>query len=374
MKGNLNYKKKRLLYIASLGSIHSLKWINFFLGLNYKISVISLDNKIKNYKFSKKINLYIFDKYKNTYLNTVYCIFFIIFKKKLFSLNNIIHVHYIGFNGLISLILKTNNLILTAWGNDIKMNKNNFIKKFFLKILLKKSKIITTDSNEIKKLVLDIDNNANNKIKIINFGIDTKVFSKKKYSLQIEKKLKIENYRDYLKIISLRNHERLYDIQTLILAVKKLLKYNKKVKCLIYGTGLETENLKKLTIDLGIDNNINFMGSYQQDDLPHIFSIADCYVSTSLSDAGISASTAEAMACELPIISSNNSENNIWIKNGKSGFLFENKDVNALAAILKNLKKYDLSKIGKEARKIIIKNNNYNSEMSKMNFIYNNLI
>ena len=99
-------KKKRLLYIASLDSIHSLKWINFFLELDYEISVISLKQKNKNYKFSKKINLYVYNKYKNIYLNAIYCIFCVILKRKIFSLNNIVHVHYIGFNGLISLILK----------------------------------------------------------------------------------------------------------------------------------------------------------------------------------------------------------------------------------------------------------------------------
>ena len=352
--------KKKLLYIASLESIHTLKWINFFLELDYEVSVISLTQKhvplvIENYKFSKKPNLHIYNKYKNKYLNILYCLLSVIFKRKLFSLNDIIHVHYIGFNGLLSLVLKTNNLILTAWGSDIKTNKRDSLKKFFLKILFKKSKVITTDSNEMKKLMVDIDSNVKDKIKIVNFGINTKLFSKKIYSFRIEKELKLHDFQDHLKIISLRNHDRIYDIQTLILSVEKLSKLSIKVKCLIYGTGPETENLKKLTISLGLQNNIDFMGKYHQDELPYIFSVVDCYVSTSLTDAGIAASTAEAMSCELPSISSNNSENDIWIKDGKSGFLFENKDVNALTGILKNLKNYDLPQIGNESRKIILK-------------------
>ena len=140
---------------------------------------------------------------------------------------------------------------------------------------------------------------------------------------------------------------------------------------MIHGTGPETE---KLTIDLGLENNIFFMEKYTQNELPYIFSIADCYVSTSLSDAGIAASTAEAMSCELPCISSNNSENNIWIENEKSGFLFENKDSDALAEILKNLKNYDLVKIGKEGRDVILKRNDYNKEMSKVDDIYKKFI
>jgi glycosyltransferase EpsD len=276
-------------------------------------------------------------------------------------------------NGLISLIFKNSNLVLTAWGDDIKTNKKNILKFFFLKFIFKKSKVITTDSNEIKNLISEINLHAKNKIKIINFGINTSHFSKKIFSTQIETKLKLENYRNYLKIISLRNHDKVYNIETLILSVKKFVNFNTKVLCLIYGSGPKTNDLKKLTVDLGLENNVFFMGYYKQEELPYIFSIVDCYVSTSLSDAGISASTAEAMSCELPVISSNNSENSLWIKHGKSGFLFENENVDELVQILKNLNNFDLSKIGAAGRNIILTSNDYNNEMKKIDAIYQEL-
>lgn len=366
--------KKKILYIASLDSIHTLKWIDYFLKLEYEISVISLTEKIEDFKLSNNPNLYIFNKYKNKYLNTFHCLISIFFKMKFFSKNDIIHVHYIGLNGLISMMCSINNLVLTAWGDDIKTNKNNFLKNFLLKLLFKKSKVVTTDSNEMKNLMCEISKDLKYKTNIINFGINTEFFSKKEYNSEIEKKLKLENYRDHLKIISLRNHDKIYDIETLIYSIKKLVQSNIKVKCLIYGNGTETNKLKQLTLDLNLQSNILFMGRYQQQDLPYIFSIMDCYVSTSLSDAGIAASTAEAMACELPSISSNNSENNIWIDHGRSGFLFNNRDTDGLTNILKNLKNYNLSNIGSESRKIIIKNNDYNNEMNKMDEIYKNLL
>ncbi len=365
--------KKKILYIASLESIHTLKWINFFLSLGYEVSVISLTKKNENYKFSKKISLYVYDKYKNKYLNVLYCLISIIYNRNFFSKNNIIHVHYLGFNGLVSLLLKNTNLILTTWGSDIKKNNKNSFKNFFIKLLLKKSKIITTDSGEMKNLICKIDQNGKDKIKIINFGIDTSHFSKKKFDIETEKKLKLQNFRDHLKIISLRGHYKGYDINTLIQSVKKLIEINFKVVCLIYGSGPETNNLKKLTKDLGLQNNIFFMGRYNQNELPYIFSLMDCYVSTSLSDAGIAASTAEAMSCELCSISSNNSENNLWIKHEQSGFLFENKNVNQLTDILKNLNKFNLSIIGQESRKIILEKNDYNNEMKKVEEIYCNI-
>ena len=362
--------KKKILFIASLNSIHTLKWINFFLQLDYEVSVISLTSKIDSFKFSNKIKLYIFNNFKNKYLNFLYCLLSIFIRRNFFSNHDIVHVHYIGFNGLISLLLKNENLILSPWGSDIKINKKNFIKKLFLKIIFKKSRAIITDSKEVKKLIIDMFGNIKSTFYFINFGVDTKLFCKQKYNFDLEKKLNIQNYRNDLKIISLRNHEKIYDIKTLIYSIKKLHNYNKKIKCLIYGNGSETENLKKLTCDLELQNIILFKGKYTQEELPSIFSLIDCYVSTSLSDAGLSSSTAEAMSCEVVAISSNNSENNLWIKHEKSGFLFENRNVNQLFEILRNINKFNLSEIGKEGRRIIQANYDRNQEMNKVNQIY----
>ena len=53
-------------------------------------------------------------------------------------------------------------------------------------------------------------------------------------------KLKLQDFQNHLKIISLRNHDKIYDIKTLILSVKKfselkidLIEFNKKLIKLI---------------------------------------------------------------------------------------------------------------------------------------------
>ena len=69
------------------------------------------------------------------------------------------------------------------------------------------------------------------------------------------------------------------------------------------------------------------------------------------------------MSCEVVAISSNNSENNLWIKHEKSGFLFENRNVNQLFEILRNINKFNLSEIGKEGRRIIQANYDRNQDV-----------
>ena len=62
----------------------------------------------------------------------------------------------------------------------------------------------------------------------------------------------------------------------------------------------------------------------------------DIYISTSLSDGGLSSNVAEAMSFERLVFVANNSDNQNWITNGVNGFLFENKNFSQLVSLIKN--------------------------------------
>jgi len=102
----------------------------------------------------------------------------------------------------------------------------------------------------------------------------------------------------------------------------------------------------------------------------------DVYVSTSLSEAEIVASTAEAMACGLPVIVTDVADNKKWIDNGVNGFVVPVKDPKSLAEkIIYLLQDEDIRKqFGKINRKIIEERNNYYTEMEKMEDIYKKLV
>jgi len=103
---------------------------------------------------------------------------------------------------------------------------------------------------------------------------------------------------------------------------------------------------------------------------------ADIYVSTSLSESGLAASTAEAMACELPVINTDTGDINLWIKDGKGGFIVPTKNPEVLAEKIVYLLRNDdeRKKLGKNNRKVIEERNNYYKEMEKMEEIYKKII
>ena len=173
-------------------------------------------------------------------------------------------------------------------------------------------------------------------------------------------------------VISLRSFEPIYDIETLIKAVPVIVKQIPDVKFVIAGEGSQKRYLMKLVQELEVSEKINFIGFIPPQALPVYLASSDVYVSTSLSDAGLAASTAEAMASGVPVVVTDSGENHLWIENGRNGFLVPVQDVKALAEKISLLLKFPSlrKELGESARRTICERNDYYKEMKKMEDIY----
>jgi glycosyltransferase involved in cell wall biosynthesis len=214
---------------------------------------------------------------------------------------------------------------------------------------------------------------APEKVNIICFGVDTRKFSPGISSETLRAKLGVY---DAPTVISLRNLDLLYDVESLVRSVPLVLKSIPESKVVIAGKGSEERKLKELAESLGVSNSIKFVGFIPNDELPQYLNSVDVYVSTSLSDAGIAASTAEAMSCGLPVIVTDVADNRDWIEDGVNGLVIPTKEPKALAEkIIFLLKNEEIrKKFGEVNRKIIEGRNNYYKEMEKMEDIYKELI
>ena len=89
-------------------------------------------------------------------------------------------------------------------------------------------------------------------------------------------------------------------------------------KLLMVGDGPERSNAEELCRELGIDNNVRFLG--KQDAIEEILSVSDLFLMPSETESfGLAA--LEAMACKVPVISTNSGglpEVNV---HGKTGFM-----------------------------------------------------
>jgi L-malate glycosyltransferase len=128
-------------------------------------------------------------------------------------------------------------------------------------------------------------------------------------------------------LVHISNFRKVKRVDDVIYVFQKLSeKINAKL--LLIGDGPERINLEKLCRELGLCEQIRFLG--KQDAIEELLSISDLFLLPSATESfGLAA--LEAMACEVPVISSDSGgipEVNI---HGETGYLFKTGDVSGMA-------------------------------------------
>lgn len=98
----------------------------------------------------------------------------------------------------------------------------------------------------------------------------------------------------------------------------------------IAGNGMERGRLEALVDDLGIRNNVTFLGYVTDEDLPYLYPLATTFVMAGTEELQ-SLVTMEAMASGLPVIAVNALALPELVHHDENGFLFESGDVASLA-------------------------------------------
>ena len=362
----------KLCFLAGADSIHSVKWVKYFADRGHEVHWISLapatEAGVNNAKFYPMGGLFPGrTRPLNFLLHPIYVRRLIARIKP-----DVLHAHYAGVNGVVGALSGFHPFVLTAWGSDVLIAAKSRIKGPLVKFALKKADVITCDADHMRDAMIRLGVNPE-KINIIYFGVDTQKFRPGASNAALRARLGIFNSPA---IISLRNFEPLYDVETLINAIPQVLEEVPEAKFVIAGRGSQETELKELARSLGVSDSTRFIGWVANDELPQYLTSVDVYVSTSLSDAGLAASTAEAMACGLPVIVTDSGENSKWVEEGKSGFIVPVKDAKILAEriilLLQNSEKG--ARFGEEGRKVIEERDNYSKEMERMEKIYRRII
>jgi glycosyltransferase involved in cell wall biosynthesis len=212
---------------------------------------------------------------------------------------DVIHAHWVIPQGLVAYWLKkTCNIdyVVTSHGSDIMaLKKLNFIKK----PILRNAKKITVVSNAIKNEVLEnIDKNLN--IEVIPMGVDTDLFNPNKKDLNLKKELGIKGA--FLLFVGRLAPEKGIDL--LIRAMPRVLNEYPETKLVIIGEGNLEKELKKMTKDLNVTNNVLFLGKKKNIELPKYYATADFFIGPSRRE-GLGLTFAEAGLCGCYLIGTN---------------------------------------------------------------------
>ena len=104
----------------------------------------------------------------------------------------------------------------------------------------------------------------------------------------------------------------------------------------IVGSGAEEGNLKNLTKDLGLEEQVSFVGQKTRDEAQDYFAAADCFIMVSSREA-FGLVYVEAMAKGCIVIGTRGQGIDGIVIDGKNGFLCPSDDVDALARLIKKI-------------------------------------
>lgn len=363
-------KKKKVFFISAANSIHTVRWVNS-LSNEFEIHLVYCKNHKPNIdNINSKVVLHElkFNAPYGYYLNVMEL-------RKLYKeiKPDVINVHYASGYGTLVRRAKIKPVLLSVWGSDVYdfPNESKLKKKILQKNVMFADEIASTSNVMAKELKRQIPT-LKKDIYITPFGVDIEKF----------KKLEVKREGNDFNIGNIKKLEKKYGIEYLILGVEKLIrklekegdnKTSKAIKLYIYGDGSQKQELDDMILEHGLENNIFLMGRIANDLVPEKLSQLDVFCAPSiLNSESFGVAVVEAMACEVPVIASNvDGFTEVMVKN-ETGYIIEKKNSDKIAEALEKLlkDKEQRIKFGKNGRKRVIENYNWEDNVKKMEEIY----
>ena len=216
-------------------------------------------------------------------------------------------------------------------------------------------------SSSTAKAMADIDNLPLKRIKIINNGVD---FGKMNPDIDRAEKRRELGISESCRIIGTAARlEEIKNIPMMLRAFKQVLAVVPDTVMIIAGDGSQTENLKVLAGELGVQDSVKFIGLRY--DMPEIYRLMNVFLLTSFTE-GISVTLIEAMASGVPSVVTDVGGNPEVVIDGVSGYLVQLDADAALAErVVGLLSDASLAKqMGNNARKRAVERFSFDSMMS----------
>lgn len=123
----------------------------------------------------------------------------------------------------------------------------------------------------------------------------------------------------------------------------------------IIGEGEERQNIEAEILKHNLNGHVKLLGAKTQEEVAHLLPDADCYIQSSISE-GIPVAIMEAMACELPVVSTNITGIPELVLDGKTGVLVAPSDTEGMAEALDFLYKNPAIRheMGKQGRNWVL--------------------
>jgi glycosyltransferase involved in cell wall biosynthesis len=308
----------KICFIADPNHANTLNWARYFAEvLCHQVHIICL-KEVRNYDehiiYHESSIKFVFSKLK--YITSIFFV-----RSRIRRIKPDILIGYrVTSYGFLAALSGFRPLVIAAQGQNIVYPKYSLIKNLTARYALKKAKLIHAWGPHMAS-------------KIVKFGGKPENILIKPRGVFLDKFMRINPSKrsSKLHLVSTRslNPEPHYNIKPILDALFLLKKDYPKVFYTIAGDGPMKQKMIRYAEELGLKNQVNFVGALSYDKIAAILNTANIYISNVWSD-GVSSSLLEAMACGCFPVVVNNISNRLWIKNNINGILFPADDSHSI--------------------------------------------
>jgi glycosyltransferase involved in cell wall biosynthesis len=213
------------------------------------------------------------------------------------------------------------------------------------------------------------------KLFTIGTRADTRMFDPSRFSAQKRELREELNVDDRRVLVYTGSLARRKGVDVLLAALSRVVETFPDTYLLIAGEGPERHRLTSLCDQLDLAKNVRFMGHTDYTKIPALLAAADIYVFPSFSE-GMPRAVLEAMAMELPVVSSRVDGIGEVIENDNTGLLVQPGDEAELAqAILRVLGDSNFARdLGLRARAFVLENYEFEAQIKKLAELHQNAV
>lgn len=241
---------------------------------------------------------------------------------------DVIHVQQAAGYGLLGTYSDRNKAFVSVYGWEVYDLVNSKLWKPVVSHVLKWHKHIGSTSNCMRKQIHKEFPALKAPIAVTPFGIDMQKFCYQPCE------------KDEIIVGTVKKMDKKYGIEYLIRSFAKAYERVRenapeiaaKLYLELVGPGNQIDELKALADELGIGERVRFIGRVPHTDVPKWLSRFDVYVAPSILDSeSFGVAVIEASACRRPVIVSNVGGLPEVVDDGKTGFVVQAKDADAIA-------------------------------------------
>jgi len=376
----------RICYFADGRSVHTKRWISFFVARGYEMHLISfkpMDERqvVEMEEIGVCCHGHVGDFHLKKFwltLKDLQKVRRVLKKEKI----DILHSHFLGTNTWFGTLSFFRPHIVTVMGGDVKGESwkpnGNIQERMLTPMALGKADVVTVWSNNIGKIVSRYRTKTPT-FETIHGGIDLRRFSpapKPKYLLE-----RLGIPADSPVVFSPRLVRRLYNIDRIARAAGIVCDKLPDTYFIIALPAIildaeYTEEIKKIFAESSASERVRFVSTIPHHEIADYFRLADVTVSIPSTD-GTPMSVLESMACGTPAVIGDLSDYDAdYFENEKTVLTADVNNPQSIAeAISRFLNEPDFAaKVSDEAQRRVLETGSYEFQMSKMERIYQRLV